>query len=265
MTEQNRVYADYGLVSIIMSTYNAYDHVSASIDSIMAQEYSNWELLITDDCSTDDTMAILSEYAKKDTRIKIFKNNINKGAGEARNKAIKEAQGRFIAFCDSDDLWKPEKLSTQLHFMASKGIDICYSSYLECDENGNNLNIVIAKKQVTYRDIIKNDYIGFLTLIYDTTKIGKIFMPTLRKRQDWAMKILLLKKCPQAYGITDTLAYYIIRKDSLSRNKFNLVKYNIQVYRTVLHYNRIKSLIMFLFVFMPNYFFKKLRIKIANQ
>ena len=146
MVNQNTPFTNYGLVSIIMPTYNAYDHVAASIESIIAQEYPDWELLITDDCSTDKTFDIISEYAKKDTRIKIFRNNINEGAGASRNKAIQEAEGRFIAFCDSDDLWKPEKLSTQLRFMATNGIDICYSSYFECDEDGKTTGIIVARK-----------------------------------------------------------------------------------------------------------------------
>lgn len=260
----NKSKSDYGMVSIIMPTYNSAQYVSESIKSIISQSYENWELLITDDCSTDDTMSIISAFSKQDNRIKIFKTPQNEGAGIARNKSIHEACGRFIAFCDSDDIWKSEKLSTQLSFMAANNVDICYSSYIECDEDGKPTGIVVAPSKVTYSDILRNDYIGFLTMIYDTKKIGKILMPSLRKRQDWGMKILLFQKVPIAYGVMDTLAYYRVRHDSLSRNKFHLIKYNIGVYESVLKYSKVRAWAMFLFQFMPHYILKKMRMRITN-
>ena len=185
---------DFGLVSIIMPSYNSSKYIAKTIDSIVSQFYTNWELLITDDCSTDNTCEIIKEYAAYDQRIKLFVMEENKGAGVARNKSIEEAKGRYIAFCDSDDRWKPEKLEVQLRFMVENRVEICYSSYLKCNENDKVFGIVIAPSKISYKKMTRNDYIGFLTCIYDTHQIGKIYMPTLRKRQDWAWKILLMKK-----------------------------------------------------------------------
>lgn len=255
---------DYGLVSIITPSYNCAQFISETIDSILNQTYQNWELLITDDCSTDETCRIIEEYVSKDKRIKLFKLGKNSGAGIARNNSIKEATGRFIAFCDSDDRWKAEKLQLQLDFMHEKAIDVCYSSYLTCDEYGNNTGIVICPYKVGYKDILFDDSIGCLTCIYDAEKIGKIYMPAIRKRQDWAMKILLLKKSRSALGIKDTLAYYRVRTGSLSNNKINLVKYNVKVYKDVLKMSLPVAWLFFLFVFMPHYFLKKVRIRIMN-
>lgn len=254
-----------GMVSIIMPSYNSSEYIARSIDSIINQSYTNWELLITDDCSTDNTCEIVERYVATDSRIRLFVLDENKGAGVARNNSIKESKGQFIAFCDSDDRWKPEKLEIQLNFMNKRKVEVCYSSYLRCDENDEILGIVVAPSKISYADIIRNDYIGFLTCIYDTSKIGKIYMPTLRKRQDWAWKILLMKKCPEAYGIKDTLAYYRVRKNSLSNKKMNLIYYNVAVYRQILQYNIVRAWLTFLGIFLPHYFIKRCISKIIDR
>lgn len=256
---------NYGLVSIITPSYNSAQFISETIESIIAQSYTNWELLITDDCSTDNSCEIIQQYVDKDSRIKLFRLTQNSGAGVARNNSIKESEGRFIAFCDSDDRWKTEKLEVQLSFMIEKNVEICYSSYLTCDEKNNITGIVVGYRSVSYNKILKDDSIGFLTCIYDTTNVGKIYMPQLRKRQDWAMKILLMQKCPMAYGVRDVLAYYRVRGDSLSNNKFKLIRYNVQVYKEVLHFNWLLSWAMFIFIFCPHHLVKKSRLLIINQ
>ncbi len=255
---------DYGLVSIITPSYNSARFIGETIQSIMAQTYTYWELLITDDCSTDDTCQIVEQYARADSRIKLFRLSSNSGAGIARNNSIREANGRFIAFCDSDDSWKPEKLEHQLDFMIGKGVEVCYSSYLKLDEDGNSLGVVVAKKSVTYREILCNDWMGFLTCIYDASRIGKVYLPSLRKRQDWAWKILLMQKCSRAYAVLDVLAYYRIRSGSLSRKKWKLVTYNVQVYRCVLNYGVLRAWMMFLCVFFPHYLLKLCRQRIID-
>lgn len=256
---------NYGLVSIITPSYNSAQFIAETIESIIAQSYPNWELLITDDCSIDSTCEIIQQYANKDSRIKLFQLTENSGAGIARNNSIKEANGRFIAFCDSDDKWKAEKLEVQLSFMAKNNIEICYSSYLLCDEKNNITGIVVGYHSVSYSQILKDDSIGFLTCIYDTKNVGKIYMPQLRKRQDWAMKIILMQKCPMAYGVKDVLAYYRVRKDSLSNNKLKLIKYNVQVYKEVLKLNSLLSWAMFIFIFCPHHLIKKSRLLIINK
>lgn len=241
-----------------MPSYNAEHYIGASIESIIAQSYTDWELLITDDCSTDNSCEIIENYSKKDSRVKLFKLTENQGAAVARNNSIEKAQGRYIAFCDSDDRWIPKKLETQLKFMSDKKIDVCFSSYQEYSEDGKLLGSVKAMDKVTFKDIKTNNYIGCLTCIYDTINIGKVFQPLMRKRQDWAMNIKLIEKAKVAYAVNEELAYYTVRTGSISRNKFDLVKYNIQIYRQVLNYGSIRSWLMFIFVFLPNYFIKKL-------
>lgn len=256
---------DYGLVSIITPSYNCAEYIGETIESIQAQSYRNWELLITDDCSTDNSCEIIEHYMSADPRIKLLRLKENSGAGIARNNSISEARGRFIAFCDSDDRWLPGKLERQLSVMKETGHKVCYASYFTCDEAGNTTGLVVAYKYINYKEICRDDSIGFLTCIYDTDGIGKIFMPTLRKRQDWGMKIMLMQKCREAVGIVEPLAIYRLHSDSLSGNKMNLVKYNVRVYREVLGYNAIHSWLKFLFDFMPHYIAKKIRLKIINQ
>lgn len=253
------------MVSIIMPSYNSSKYIAESIDSIINQSYTNWELLITDDCSTDNTCEIVKKYAETDNRIRLFVLDKNRGAGVARNNSIKEARGRYIAFCDSDDRWLPDKLQLQVELIKQTKVEICYGSYLTCDENDVDTGIVVAYKQITYKEICRDDSIGFLTCIYDTQRLGKVFLPELRKRQDWGWKIKLMKQSPIAYGIIKPVAIYRVRKDSLSNNKVKLIKYNVQVYHDILGLPIWVSWLKFLFHFMPWYIAKRIRIKIINQ
>lgn len=253
------------LVSVIMPSYNSVDYIYQSIESVIKQTYPHWELLITDDCSTDNTVEIVKQYAQKDNRIKLFILKENSGVAVARNNSIKKAQGRYIAMLDSDDLWLPEKLEKQLAFMQKNGYEFCYSSYIMCDDNGEYDGIFFCRKQESFQSIKKDDKIGCLTVIYDTKRLGKIYMPLLRKRQDWGFKILLLQKCKRAYGIKEPLAIYRIRNNSLSRQKIRLLKYNINVYKEVLGWSSIKAYCYFLFIFMPTYIKKKLLTKIISK
>ncbi len=256
---------DYGLVSIITPSYNSSIFIADAIEGILAQTYQHWELLITDDCSTDDSVAIIEEYVKKDARIKLRKLKVNSGAGVCRNKSIEVAQGRYIAFCDSDDVWSPQKLEKQLAFMEKKDCALVYSSYLLIDESRNERGIMVCMSKIDFASIKRDGGIGCLTAMYDAAKVGKMYMPPMRKRQDWALWLNILAKCKVAYGIKEPLAYYRIRTDSISNNKLSLVKYNINVYRTVLKFSVLKAYLYFLFIFMPNYMWKQLRFKINNM
>lgn len=249
---------DYGLVSIITPSYNCSRFIDKTIESIQNQTYSNWELLITDDCSTDDSCKIIEKYIKLDSRIKLYRLKKNSGAGIARNNSIKESKGRFIAFCDSDDCWFAEKLEKQLAFLNEKDCGMVYASYLTCEESGRTSGIIICRHQESLYTLRKDDKIGCLTVIYDTYKVGKVYMPNLRKRQDWAMKLKILQKCGMAYGLKEPLAYYRIRENSISRNKRALIKYNIAVYRKIFGWSHIRSILFFTFVFMPTHILKKL-------
>ena len=234
------------LVSIITPSYNSENFISETINSILNQTYKNWELLITDDCSTDTTLDIIKSYQNIDNRIKLFNLVSNEGAGVARNNSIQYAKGRYIAFCDSDDQWKPDKLEKQVHFIEQNNLVFTYSSYDVIDESGNFIKSIKAPKKITLKKILSNNYIGCLTAIYDSEAIGKQYMPVIRKRQDWVLWINILKVIKNTKGLDDSLAIYRDRKNSISSNKIQMIKYNWKVYYEVLGFNKFKSVLLML-------------------
>lgn len=165
------------LVSIITPTYNSLNYLDITIQSIINQTYKNWELLITDDCSTDGTWEKLKQYSHKDSRIKTFKLAQNSGAGVARNNSIEHAKGRFIAFCDSDDSWVPEKLEKQIKFMLDNSVPFSYTDYEIVNEHNDIIGFYSSPAKITFKDMLKQDEIGCLTAIYDAEILGKHFMP----------------------------------------------------------------------------------------
>lgn len=254
------------MVSIITPTYNAERTIAMCIESVQGQTYADWELLITDDCSQDGTVDIVRKYALSDSRIRLFCLESNGGAGMARNNSIREARGRYIAFLDADDRWLSTKLERQLSFMRQNGVAVCYSSYVTCDAEGRVNGIVPCPKRVTYSNILSDDRMGCLTLIYDAEALGKTYMPLMRRRQDWALKILLLQKARLAQGVPETLAVYRVSSGSLSNGgKMSLVRYNVAVYRQVLHYSALRAWLTFLFRFLPHYFYKRLVLRLINS
>ncbi|WP_031426881.1 glycosyltransferase family 2 protein [Flavimarina sp. Hel_I_48] len=230
------------MVSIITPFFNAEKFLAESIESVLSQTYINWELLLIDDCSTDDSSVIAFSYAQMDARIKIITFTENKGAGIARNEGIKNASGNKIAFLDSDDRWKPQKLEVQLAFMERHSATVCYSSYALIKEDGTPLNIKIQALPILgYKKMLRANYIGNLTGIYDVQQLGKTFAPTLRKRQDWALWLDLVEKAGRAHGIQEVLAYYRVRKGSLSSIKWKMLRYNLDIYQKHLGYGFLKS------------------------
>lgn len=253
---------DKPLVSIIMPTFNSSQYVKDSIQSITKQTFSNWELLITDDCSTDDTFSIIDSFKKKDKRIKIFKLEKNSGAGIARNNSIKNAQGRFIAFCDSDDRWYPDKLEKQISFMLKYDVQLSYTDYEIINDNNEIIAVFHSPHKITYKDMLKNDEIGCLTAIYDTEILGKQFMPIIRKRQDWVLWLNILKQIPYALGLQETLAIYKKREDSISSNKLKLIKYIWKVYRYEEKISFLSSLYYTIAYFF--HYYRKIKSNIEN-
>ena len=245
------------LVSVIMPAYNSATFISEAIQSVLAQTHANLELLIIDDASSDNTIEIIKAFQRKDSRIKLFKNTSNQGAGITRNTGIKEAKGAFTAFLDADDLWLPEKLNVQLEFMAMHDLAMTFSSYNLMDESGILLNKKVkALPVLTYQKLLKSNYVGNLTGIYNVEKLGKIYCPKLRKRQDWALWLTILSKIDSTKGIEKPLANYRIRENSISKNKTALLKYNYLVYSEFLKYSRLKSLVK-MGVFLKEHFFVK--------
>ena len=246
------------LVSIITTLYESGDYIAKAIESVLAQTYTNWELVITDDCSTDNGPTIVESYASRDSRIHLLRLESNGGPGVARNNSIKHSEGQYIAFLDSDDTWMPDKLERQLALMRKTGCGVVYSSYLTCDADDRITGMVKCKSRIRYWRIVCDNAIGFLTMMYDRKVTGDAFMPVIRKRQDWGLNIELLRRCRVAYGIKEPLAVYRMRKGSVSRDKLSLIHYNISIYRDVLGYSRAGAVLMFSFVFLPFYFGKKL-------
>ena len=229
-------------VSIITPTYNSQEFIKETIVSIINQTHDNWELLITDDCSSDKTVEIIEEYMKIDERIKLFKLEENSGAGIARNTSIKNAIGTFIAFCDSDDQWLPEKLTTQISFMLKNNLMFTYSSYYTIDASGNRKGMVTAPSKLTYSMLLRNNYVGCLTAIYNQEKLGKIYMSEMRKRQDWTLWLKIMDRLKYTCGIQEPLAIYRIRPNSVSSKKISLLQITYNLYRKELSMGVIKSI-----------------------
>ena len=222
------------LVSIIMPNYNSGRFIAESIESILAQTHENWELILVDDCSSDDSVKVIESLITDDKRIKLIKLAENSGPAIARNRAIKEAKGRYIAFLDSDDLWHPDKLSKQLSFMKEQDVSLSFTGYDRIDEqSGMVIDKLHVPFRVDYDELLKQNIIGCLTAMYDTQKLGKVYMPDILKRQDFALWLTILKKIPYAYGLDEPLAHYRIRTASVSSNKILASKYNWKLYREV--------------------------------
>ena len=170
------------LVSVIMPSYNTAEYIKQSIQSVIDQTYTNWELIIVDDCSTDNTDEMVKSI--DEVRIIYLKNEKNSGAAVSRNRALKEAKGKWIAFLDSDDLWLPEKLEKQLHFMKSNGYAFSYTNYYEIDQNGIENGIsVTGPAKISKTGMFNYCWPGCLTVMYDAETVGLIQISNIKKKQ----------------------------------------------------------------------------------
>lgn len=232
------------LVSIITPTFNSEAFILETIRSVQEQTYQKWELIIVDDASTDATGNLVKAEAFKDARIQFHQLEINSGPGVARNFAIDKAKGKYIAFLDADDLWKSDKLEKQIHFLNEKQIPFTFSFYDCINEKGKLIGKrVEAPLNLTYRQLFFCNYVGNLTGIYDTEYFGKIEISSVRKRQDWIMWLIILKKIKVASVVPESLAFYRMHQNSISASKMKLIKYNFNVYRKYHRLNLIYALI----------------------
>ena len=240
------------LVSILTPTFNAEKFIRATIKSVQEQTYENWEMILVDDASTDNTVSIIEDFAQRDNRIKLFKFSENRGNGFARNAALDKATGKYIAYLDADDLWFPSKLEKQIQFLNANNLHFTFSYYDSIDEEGNNLNRrVESPNPLIYKQLFFCNYVGNLTAIYDADYFGKIILETSQKRQDWRLWLTILKQIKTAEVVPESLAFYRIRKDSISSSKFKLIKHNFGVYREFHRYNFMSSvLLMMRFLFI---------------
>lgn len=221
------------LISIIMPSYNTGKYIADSIKSILGQTYGNWELIIVDDCSTDDTDAIVAGF--RDARIRYYKNEKNSGAAVSRNRALREAKGRYIAFLDSDDIWRADKLALQLDFMKKNGYAFTYTDY-RIQLNGTWLSYVnTGPDRVDKRKLYNYCYFSTITVMYDAEVVGLIQIENLRKHNDYAMWFQAVEKT-DCHRLPECLSYYIKHDGSVSSgSKFKLIRHHYILFRKGLH------------------------------
>lgn len=232
-----------GLVSVITPTYNCGQFIGETIESIQKQTYQNWEMIIVDDCSTDNTKEIVEEYIRKDDRIQYHCLETNSGAAVARTRAMQIADGEYMAFADSDDLWTEDKLEKQLEFMKKGSYAFSCTAYEQIDEDGKSLNKIIKTVPKTdYNRLLLDCPVGNSTVMYNVKKMGKFEVPNIRKRNDDALWLQMLKKEKYIMGMPDVLMKYRIRKNSISSNKLKVIKYHWILYREIEHLGIFRSL-----------------------
>jgi glycosyltransferase involved in cell wall biosynthesis len=230
------------LVSIITPTFNSSSYIKNTILSVQNQSLTDWELIIIDDCSTDNSKDIILSLAEKDTRIKYNKLDHNCGAAVARNFGIKKAQGKYIAFLDSDDIWHTDKLEIQIKKMESDNLNFTFTNYIIVNQSSDTeIKFQSNLQEVFYQDIIRFNYIACSTVIYNQETLGKHYMPEIRNRQDWGLWIKLISLAQKAICIDAYLMFYTLRADSISSNKLKMVKYHWYIYNKLLSFNYVKS------------------------
>lgn len=219
------------LVSVITPIYNSEKFIGKTIDSVISQTYKNFEIITVDDCSTDSSSQIIKAYQEKYSNIVYYKQPQNLGAAKARNKALELAKGQYVAFLDSDDLWKPEKLEKQINLMKSQNVSFCFSAI----EMINDKEEIVkpkrnVKETIDYDFLLRNTMIPTSSVVIDRNKFGDFKMPLMRGGQDYATWLMLLRNGTKAYGINEALVQYRTGHSSLSSNKFKSIKqvWNIQ-------------------------------------
>ncbi|MCQ2584366.1 MAG: glycosyltransferase family 2 protein [Treponema sp.] len=232
-------------VSIIMPCYNAEKYISESINSVISQKFKNWELLIIDDCSIDKSCEIINSFKEKDSRIFYYKTEIASGSPTVpRNMGIEKASGRFIAFLDADDIWCDSKLESQIPLF-SDNVSVVFSFYKKMKNSGViHKSVIKSPGIITYKDLLKSNYIGNLTGVYDTSKVGKIFQKKVH-HEDYLMWLDILKLGGIAKNTNSVEAFYRESENSVSGNKFLVFKWQWNILRKELKMSLFKSLFYF--------------------
>ena len=219
------------LVSVIIPVYNVEWIIEKTINSVQRQTYRNLEIVLVDDCSPDKSSEIINRMMKEDERIKYYKLEKNSGAAVARNRAIKESKGRYIAFLDSDDMWESTKIEKELTLMKEKDCGFVYSAIKMIDKEGNvTKESTYVPEKLSYKTILTKTYIATSSVLLDMEKIGEFQMPLRRSGQDYATWLMLLRRVDYAYGIQEPLVRYRNSPNSLSSNKIASLKkvYSVQ-------------------------------------
>lgn len=237
--EENR---NTPIVSVIMPAYKCSGLLRESVASVQAQTVQEWELLIVDDCSPDDTYETACKLASQDGRIRAFQTPGNAGPGEARNIALSNARGKYTAFLDSDDLWLPEKLERQIDFMEEKDARFSCTAYDRVDESGELLGRVWPFPEADYRKVLyTGNPVGNSTAMYLREGLEDLRVPPIRKRNDFALWLKILHTVPRVYGLQEPLAVYRVRKTSVSSNKRRLISYQWKLYREIERLSMVRS------------------------
>lgn len=232
-----------GKVSIITPTYNCENYIVDTITSVQNQTYSDWEMIIVDDCSSDNTVNIIKNIGKNDSRIRLIVLRENSGAAVARTEAMRLAKGEYMAFLDADDIWIQEKLERQLKFMKDNNYSFTCTDYEQVNEVGESQNKIIKSIEKTdYNRLLLDCPVGNSTVMYNVKKMGKFEVPNIRKRNDDALWLKMLKKEQYIYGLPEVLMQYRIRPNSISSNKLKVVKYHWILYRDIEKLSITKSL-----------------------
>ncbi|GAA6323819.1 glycosyltransferase family 2 protein [Fusobacterium ulcerans] len=218
------------LVSIITPLYNSEKYIGKTIESVLNQTYKNWEMLIIDDCSKDNGVKIVNNYILKDKRIKLFRNEKNEGVSFSRNRAIDLSQGKYIAFLDSDDLWKKEKLEKQISFMEKNNIALSYTGYEKINMDGSLRSEIKVPAKLDYKELLKNCLINCISGVYRKKKF-EVFRFKKTKVEDYVFWLEIFKQIDYAYGIQESLAYYRVSNNSRSSNKLDIVRFHWKIYR----------------------------------
>ena len=233
-------------VSIIIPVYNAEKFIGKTIESVLNQTYKNWEMLIFNDKSKDDSLKIIKKYSEKDERIKVVDSKENVGVVAARNKLIEIATGEFIAFLDADDYWKQNKLEKQIKFMRKNNALISCTEYTRVTEDEKEINDIIIKEIITYEDMLKNNYLGCLTVVYNANKLGKRYFKERKKNEDYVLWLEIVKETKIIFGLKENLAFYRVLNNSRSSNKIKVAKDRWEVYRKIERLSLLKSIYYFL-------------------
>ena len=231
------------MVSVITPLYNNKRYISQTIESVIAQTHAEWEMIIVDDGSTDGSDEIVRRYTAADKRITLLTQQ-HKGSASARNNGLRHAKGRYIALLDSDDIWDPEFLESQLQLLQETGGQLVCSAHRRINENGNEcLSPFFPPEQATYHDLLKTCSISCLTALYDSEKHGKIFLKEdFRLRDDYVLWLEIIKKVKVVYGNRKILASYRITSSQKSANKIKTIIPQYKVYREIEHLNILQSL-----------------------
>ncbi len=229
-----------------MPAYNSENYVSSAIESVLAQTYTNIELIIIDDCSVDDTRAIITQYANEDKRIKLFCNHRNIGCSASRNNGLEYCKGKYIAFIDSDDIWLPHKLEKQLEFMCCRKLNMSYTAYDIIDSNNVVKKHRTMREKLFLEDLLKENSVIFSTTVFKSSSLKGIRFQGKWFHEDYVFLLDYLKKYHLISGLNERLVKYRVHNEGRSFDKVKSAKYRWKIYSEYLKLNYLKSSIYFL-------------------